>query len=180
MGNPRLSVRPLRSTGVAVLAAALSSASVGRASSAWQTAGNGLIFIDTGVENASPLWYDVVDNVIRLHLLYDHERASPNRAAGHIHFVLHATPGTSLTLEFRNLDNVWNGQPGSVAGELKTVAISDDGTTWTTVPTESLPGNRVELRVRMKESTLHVARMEPYRLSDLERLLRSIGTYPDV
>src|SRR5262245_61618915 len=92
----------------------------------------GLEFIDTSFENASPLWYDVVDDVVRIHLLYDHERASPNRAAGHIHFRIHARAGTALTLEFLNLDNVWNSQPGSVAGELKTVAISEDGQTWKT------------------------------------------------
>jgi hypothetical protein len=134
-------------------------------------------FIDTSIENGSPLWYDTSDNVVRVHLIYDHERASPNRAAGHIHFVLHARAGTSLTLEFRNLDNVWNGQPGSVAGELKTMAISEDGTTWKTVPTESLPENRVQLRVTMPGSKLHVARMEPYRLSDLERLLGEIRSH---
>lgn len=135
-----------------------------------------LDFIDTSIENGSPLWYEMVDHVVQLNLTYDHERSSSNRAAGHIHFILHARPGTSLTLEFRNLDNVWNGQPGSVAGELKTVAISDDGTAWRTVPTDTLPGNRVQLRVTMNGSTLHVARMEPYRLSDLERLLGAIGT----
>jgi hypothetical protein len=134
----------------------------------------GLEYIDTGFENASPLWYDVVDNVVRLHLLYDHERASPNRAAGHIHFRIHARPGTTLTLEFLNLDNVWNGQPGSVAGELKTVAISEDGHTWKTVPTQSLPGNRVQLSVDMRTPQLYIARMEPYRLSDLDRFLGSI------
>ena len=78
-------------------------------------AATGLAFIDTSFENASPLWYEVADGVVRVNLLYDHERASPNRAAGHIHFRLHAQPGSKLTLEFRNLDNVWNGQPGSVA-----------------------------------------------------------------
>ena len=134
-------------------------------------------FIDTSIENGSPLWYDTSDNVIRLHLIYDHERASPNRAAGHIHFALHAKAGTSLTLEFLNLDNVWNGQPGSVVGELKTVAISADGVTWKTVPTESLPGNRVQLRVTMPGPKLYVARMEPYRLSDLERLLGEIRSH---
>jgi hypothetical protein len=136
--------------------------------------GTGLEFIDTGFENASPLWYDIVDNIVRIHLLYDHERASPNRAAGHIHFRIHARAGASLTLEFLNLDNVWNGQPGSVAGELKTVAISEDGHTWKTVPTQSLPGNRVRLQVEMRTPQLYVARMEPYRLSDLERFLGSI------
>jgi hypothetical protein len=45
-------------------------------------------FIDTSIENGSPLWYDVVDGVVRIHLIYDHERASPNRAAGHIHFLI--------------------------------------------------------------------------------------------
>ena len=137
-------------------------------------AGQGLEFIDTGFENASPLWYDVAGEVIGINLLYDHERASPNRAAGHIHFLLHARPGSKLTLEFRNLDNVWNGQPGSVAGELKTVALSEDGRVWRTVPTESLPGNRVRLTLEMRGPKVYVARSEPYRLSDLDRLLASI------
>jgi zinc carboxypeptidase len=135
-------------------------------------------FIDTAIENGSPLWYEIVDNVVQLHLVYDHERASPNRAAGHIHFVLHAQPGAALTLEFLNLDNVWNGQPGSVAGELKTVTISEDGKVWRTVATERLPGNRVQLRVTMTGPRMHVARMEPYRLSDLERLLDGIRQHP--
>jgi len=142
-----------------------------------QTPATGPDFIDTSVENASPLWYDVADNVVRVHLLYDHERESPNRAAGHIHFVLHAKKGATLTLEFLNLDNVWNGQPGSVAGELKTVAVSPDGTEWKTVPTEALPGNRVQLRLTMAGPKLHVARMQPYRLSDLERLLSEIRSH---
>ena len=139
-----------------------------------QDPGSALDFIDTSIENGSPLWYEVVDNVVRLNLIYDHERSSPNRAAGHIHFVLHARPGSSLTLEFRNLDNVYNGTPGSVAGELKAVALSDDGKAWKTVATDSLPGNRVQLRVTMNGPRLYVARMEPYRLSDLDRLLGAI------
>ena len=72
---------------------------------------SGLDFIDTSFENASPAWYEADrDGTIQIHLLYDHERASPNRAAGHIHLRLHGTPGAKLTLEFRNLDNVWNGR----------------------------------------------------------------------
>jgi hypothetical protein len=139
------------------------------------TGAEGLDFIDTGFENASPLWYDVVDGIVRIHLLYDHERSSPNRAAGHVHFLLHARPGSKLTLEFMNLDNVWNGQAGSVAGELKTLNISEDGRVWRTVPTDSLPGNRVQLRVEMRGPRLYVARVEPYRLSDLDRLLTSLS-----
>jgi hypothetical protein len=139
------------------------------------TAGSGdLQFIDTSFENASPLWYETAaDGSIQIHLLYDHERSSPNRAAGHIHFLAHATPGSTLTFEFRNLDNVWNGRPGSVARELKTLVVSGDGRDWKPVPTEGLPGDRVRLKVVMPGPRLYVARLEPYRLSDLDRLLES-------
>ena len=132
-----------------------------------------LAFIDTGIENASPLWYERGDDgAYRVHLLYDHERDSPNRAAGHIHFRLVGRADSRITLEFVNLDNVWNGQPGSVAGELKTVAISADGQSWTTVPTDALPGNRIRVTVTIPAGgALHLARMQPYRLSDLDRLL---------
>lgn len=141
----------------------------------------GLAFIDTSIENASPLWYERDDDgVYHVHLLYDHERDAPNRAAGHIHFRLVGTPDARITLEFRNLDNVWNGRHGSVAGELKTVAISADGRAWTTVPTDALPDNRVRVTLTMPGDTLHVARMQPYRLSDLDRLLESIRANPRV
>src|SRR5688572_25746510 len=134
-----------------------------------------LEFIDTSFENASPVWYEfAADGTVLVHLLYDHERSSPNRAAGHIHFRLHAKPGAKLTLEFKNLDNVWNGVGGSVARELKTVVISEDGREWKSVPTESLPENRVRLHVTMPGPRLYVARVEPYRLSDLDRFLAAI------
>ena len=134
-------------------------------------------FIDTSFENASPLWYEVAaDGSVQIQLMYDHERRSPNRAAGHIHLLLHGRTGATVTLEFRNLDNVWNGQPGSVARELKAVAISTDGRDWQSVPTDSLPGDRVRLSIKMPGPRLYVARVEPYRLSDLDRLLASVRT----
>jgi len=138
-----------------------------------------LEFIDTSFENASPLWYEhATGGTTVVNLIYDHERSSSNRAAGHIHFLLHAAPGAKLTLEFKNLDNVWNGRPGSVAKELKTVVISENGKDWKPVPTESLPENRVRLTVEMPGPRLYVARIEPYRISDLDRLLKSIRNHP--
>jgi len=138
-----------------------------------------LEFIDTSFENASPLWYDFApDGTVLVHLLYDHERSSPNRAAGHIHFQLQAKPGSTLTLEFTNLDNVWNGVSGSVARELKAVVISENGRDWKSVSLESLPTNRVRLHVEMPGPRLYVARVEPYRLSDLDRFLASIRSDP--
>ena len=134
-----------------------------------------LVFIDTSIENASPVWYEFApDETVLVHLMYDHERSSPNRAAGHIHFQLHARTGSRLTLEFKNLDNVWNGISGSVARELKAVVISEDGRTWKSIPLESLPENRVRLHIEMPGPRLYVARIEPYRLSDLDRFLVGI------
>jgi hypothetical protein len=138
-----------------------------------------LEFIDTSFENASPVWYEFASNgIVVVHLLYDHERSSPNRAAGHIHIKLHAKPGARLTLEFKNLDNVWNGVSGSVARELKTLVISEDGRRWKSIPTESLPENRIQLHVDMPGPRLYVARVEPYRLSDLDTFLAAIRTNP--
>jgi hypothetical protein len=139
----------------------------------------GLEFIDTSFENASPLWYEqAADGTILVHLLYDHERASPNRAAGHMHFRLHAKTGSKLTLEFKNLDNVWNGVRSSVAPSIKTVCLSEDGRSWKVVPLENLPGDRIRFTVEMPGPRLYVARLEPYRLSDLERFLDSIRSQP--
>ncbi len=141
----------------------------------------GFEYIDTGFENASPLWYDfAADGAVQVHLLYDHERSSPNRAAGHFHFRIHARPGAKLTVEFKNLDNVWNGRIGSVAKELKVAVVSQDGRNWKPLPLEKLPGNRVRLHVEMPGPRLDVARLEPYRISDLDRLLKSIEKNPRV
>jgi hypothetical protein len=139
----------------------------------------GFEYIDTSIENASPLWYDVApDGVIQVHLIYDHERESPNRAAGHFHFLIHAQSGAKLTVEFKNLENVWNGKLGSVGREMKVASISENGRDWRAVPLERLPENRVRLTVEMPGTRLYVARLEPYRISDLDRLLDSIRANP--
>jgi hypothetical protein len=139
----------------------------------------GLEFIDTSIENASPVWYEqAADGTILVHLLYDHERSSPNRAAGHIHFLLHAKPGSKLTFELKNMDNVWNSVRGSVARELKTICLSENGRDWKVIPTESLPGDRIRFTIEMPGPRLYVARIEPYRISDLDNFLNSIRSNP--
>jgi len=132
----------------------------------------GLEFIDHSFENASPLWYTIEDDgTVAIYLNYDHERSSPNRAAGHIHFQLQARAGTRLTLEFRNLENIYNGRPGSVARELKAVVVSTDGKQWQSVATEVTADGRVRLPVEMSGPRLFLARLQPYGIPDLERLL---------
>jgi len=140
-----------------------------------------LEFIDTSFENASPIWYEIATNgTVDIHLLYDHERSSPNRAAGHFHFRVHAAAGSKLTLEFKNLDNVWNGQPGSISRELKAAVISQNGRDWTSVPLETFETNRTRLNLTMPGPSLYIARVEPYRISDLDRLITSIRGHPQV
>lgn len=138
-----------------------------------------LDFIDTSFENASPLWYEFApDGTVMVNLNYDHERLSPNRAAGHVHFRIQAPKGRKITLEFKNLDNVWNGRPGSAAKELKQVVTSLDGKTWTPVATTFPESGRVRVTLEMPADALFVARAEPYRLSDLERFLGEIKAHP--
>ena len=136
-------------------------------------------FINTGFENASPLWYDFgEDGTVRIHLVYDHERESPNRAAGHIHFRIEAEAGAKITLEFLNLDNVWNGRRGSVARELRTLVVSEDGREWRPVRTEVIEEKRVRMTVEMPGPILYVARVEPYRLTELNELFVGIHQNP--
>lgn len=70
-----------------------------------------LEFIDTSFENASPLWWELEDDhTIRIRLVYDHERDSPNRANGHWHFrletwieaMIEAGEGPELAFDLHN------------------------------------------------------------------------------
>src|SRR2546428_6235688 len=88
----------------------------------------GLEYISTCFENGSPLDWEIgADGVIHVRLLYDHERGSPNRAAGHWHFQLHARPGDALTLVLENFDNIWNGRAGSPISDRTSCFVSPDG-----------------------------------------------------
>jgi len=141
----------------------------------------GLELIDSCIENGSPLWYEAgPGGTVLVYLQYDLERAAPNRAAGHFHFRVQARPGTELTLELKNLDNVWNGKSGSVAREMEQFVTSEDGQTWESHPTLRPDGERVLLPLKITGTQLDVARIEPYRLSDLDRLLQEISSKPGV
>ena len=136
-------------------------------------------FIDTSIENGSPLHWDFApDGSILLSLQYDHERDSPNRAAGHWHFRLEGKPGSSHILVFQNFLNVWNGTSGLPVDARTACLLSDDGRTWRSEKME-LVEQRVRLRVTIGATgSLYVARVEPYRLSDLEKLLARIRPHP--
>ena len=138
--------------------------------------------IFTGFENASPLDWDVgEDGIIHIILDYDHERSSPNRAVLHWHFQLQGSPGDELVLMLKPFDNIWNGRHGSPIRNGANCCVSEDGRQWTVIKGEQTEENSLRLPVQLPESgRLYVARIEPYRLSDAERLLAEIGSQADV
>lgn len=133
-------------------------------------------FVDTSIENGSPLWYEFDrDGTLLTYLMYDHERSSPNRAAGHFHFKIVGKPNGSVRLELKNLDNVWNGNAASVASEIKSVVVSEDDRTWKSIGTDVSADNRVTMELTLStQGELYVARVEPYRVSDLDKLIERI------
>src|SRR5690606_9407102 len=85
-------------------------------------------------------------------------------------------PGAEVAVVLHNFDNVYNGRPGAVPVSKKSICFtSADGKAWDVVPAEFLEGNRLRVRVKLGEGgSLYLARLEPYRISDLQRLLDEI------
>ena len=140
-----------------------------------------LHFIDTSFENASPLDWEVLDDgTVRIDLIYDHERDSPNRAAGHWHFRVDAEPGSELTLLLNHFSNVWNGRSALACSDATIGFISPDGKKWQSIETEFIKdAGQLRFTVTIPPSgSLWVARLPPYRISDLNRLLNDIAEHP--
>ncbi len=179
---PAVLVRSASASWGLVVVVALLGASAGGSARAQATAAadsHPLKFIDTSFENASPLYWEIdAQGVVHVYLVYDQERCSPNRANGHWHFGLEARPNCDLTLVLHNFDNVWNGQHASPLDDRVICFTSLDGRQWQVVKTKTLEGNLLQIQVHMEADRLYVARLEPYRLSDLERLKQSLAGQP--
>ncbi|HUT13517.1 MAG TPA: M14 family zinc carboxypeptidase [Thermoguttaceae bacterium] len=138
-----------------------------------------LEFIHTGFENGSPLYWEIdEEGAVQVYFVYDQERASPNRANGHWHFQLQAKQEADLTVVLNNFDNVWNGKLGSPIDDETICFTSPDGIRWHVVRGERTEANQFKARLHMDGPTLYVARLEPYRIADLERLEEKIGSHP--
>ena len=134
-----------------------------------------LVFINTSFENACPLYWEVdPEGIVNVYLVYDQERSSRNRANGHWFFQIQANKGSDLTIILNNFDNIWNGKKGSPISNRTICFTSKDGRKWNAVGTKKIDGNRLKLQIHMDRDTLFVARLEPYCLSDLEKLKKEI------
>lgn len=138
-----------------------------------------LKYIHTNFENASQLDWEVDSNgIVNVSLIYDHERSSPNRANGHWHFQVEAERGTDVTLLLKNFENVWNGVKGVPISEKTNTLVSQDGKTWRVIPADLVSGNQLQFTLHMESDKMYVASVEPYRISDLEKLISEIKNNP--
>ena len=134
-----------------------------------------LHYLNTSFEHASPLHWEIgPDGAVHVHLVYDHERSSPNRANGHWFFEVQAVPGAELTFVLHNFDNVWNGRRGSPLDNRTIGFVSENARTWRIIRPETTEDNCLRFGVTVRTGSLYVARLEPYRLSDLETLKERI------
>lgn len=134
------------------------------------------IFVHTGFENASPMNWRVesADRVVGS-LVYDHERFSRNRAVNHFHFRVEAAAGTEVTVILENFDNIWNNRFASDLSERSRFVVSFDNKKWESRPIEALPGRRMLFKFKMEAPYAYIASVEPYRISDLDKMLAKIG-----
>lgn len=140
-----------------------------------------LHFIDTSIENGSPLDWEVMeDGTVRVDMIYDHERKSPNRAALHWHFRVDADPSCELTVIMNNFHNVYNGRLGVAVDDETITFVSHDGKDWQVIETEFLKeSSQLKFILSIPASgSLYVARLPPYRVSDLDRLVDEIREHP--
>lgn len=140
-----------------------------------------LVYINTNFENASQLDWEVDSaGLVHVTLIYDHERSSPNRANGHWHFQVIARPGSDLTFRLRNFENIWNGMRSSPISEKTNTLISEDGKSWREIPAQLIDKNMLQFELHMDSDKIYIASVEPYRISDLEKLLAEIKDNPRV
>ncbi len=139
-------------------------------------------FIDYYYENASPINWDIQgDTAIKISLLYDYERDSPNRQSGHWNFKVTAEPGTELKLIFSNRIDIYNGKRATQVGNLSQFVAcyySYDGKNWTGVKTTRLPDMELFASVPVKEGSVYIASVPPYTITDLENFKRKISQNP--
>lgn len=132
-------------------------------------------YINNNIENGSNLNWDIAeDGSINIYLAYDYERESLNRAYDHWHFLLEAEAGSDLTLIFHNFSEVYNGKLMPFSTWIMDCITSPDDQVWSHVPVEWLEGERMKVEIHMDSDSLYIARVEPYRLSDLQDLFASL------
>ena len=136
-----------------------------------------LVFINPYIENGSRFnWTIGKDSVLYIQQVYDYERSAKNRTAEHWHFLLEAKAGSELTIVLKSFGEIYNGHIETMPSYMSCV-VSEDGKKWRHIPTEWIEtpqGPNLKMQVHMESDSLYLARVDPYRVSDLQNLFSKI------
>ncbi len=136
-----------------------------------------VVFINPYIENGSSFnWMVSKDSILYIQQVYDYERSAKNRTAEHWHFLLEAEAGTDFTIVFQSFGEIYNGKLEVMPSYMSCV-VSEDGKKWRHIPTEWIKtpqGANLKMQVHMETGSLYIARVDPYRVSDLNKLLTSL------
>ena len=167
-------IKPINKTFTGICLAVISIASLAFYSFIQENKNSAIEYVNSNFENASPLfWENQSDGSAMVHILYDHERNSPNRASNHVLFQVNAKAGSDVVLKIQFFDEIWNGNRVPSQSLVKNYHISSDGKVWKIIPAEMIEkGHKV--KIHMDSDKIYVAGMEPYRISDLEKLKNDI------
>ncbi len=134
-----------------------------------------VVYINTSIENGSKInWEMANDSTVNIYLAYDYEREVLNRAYDHWHFLLEADTGSDITMVFHNFNEIYNGEHIPFNTWIMDCITSPDDKTWQHVPVEWIEGDRMKVKIHMESDSLYVARVEPYRVSDVKNLISRI------
>lgn len=135
-----------------------------------------VVYINNSIENGSNLnWEMANDSTVNIYLAYDYEREVLNRAYDHWHFLMEAKSGSDVTLVFQNFSEIYNGLTIPFDTWIMDCMISLDDRSWQHIPVEWIEGDRMKVKIHMESDSVYVARVEPYRVSDLQKLLSRIN-----
>jgi hypothetical protein len=136
-------------------------------------------YINTSFENASQLdWQIDSAGAVNIELIYDHERSSVNRANGHWHFQVQAEAGSGVIVILKKFENYWNGRMAYPVSEKTNCLVSTDGIKWKPVTGEFTAEKNMKFRIHMDSDKVYLASVEPYRISDLDKMIARIKKNP--
>lgn len=132
-------------------------------------------FVNTRFENASPANWEIGKNdSLTVSLVYDYERSSPNRSNSHWHYQVQGQKSRNIVVTMQNFDNIWNGRRADPISDRSMCYVSPDGKRWKAIETEKIEGNRLRFTLPMEADNMYLASVEPYTVSDLDKLLAEI------
>jgi zinc carboxypeptidase len=136
-------------------------------------------YVNTAFENACPANWEIgPGDSLTVSLVYDYERSSPNRSNSHWHYQVQAEKGMDIIVTMQNFKNIWNGVLADPISDRSMCYVSANGKDWKAIATEKIEGTRLRFKLHMDADRMYLASVEPYDVSDVEKLLSEIRKNP--